>query len=407
MSHRVIRTFVLTLAIIVTIMVPLHAASATRDARLVPLLRIGPWTAVFGMIGFGDRLWFVNSAKFRDYNSADIYSYEPKTGRVRYEQHLFSQDGGRPAATDEHLYWPFEDGRFSAGHGEYMVTNGSDWRWRAVPTRRIPHVQTMHGLGAMLYAGSGGFIAALHGANDGGITRRALYSHRNAPDPYSRIISLGDLDGVLHVGLQTDKTNTIKLLHLRESELVSVPHWPRAKSADALPAFRGRLFAMRSRNGADRLWRTDGRVSQPVKSLDSTGIRARAAGKDGIWAVGATATGCSLGVGSAILNTPIAGPDGHPRRRVAVLDSEISHLDVGDGDPVVFLHGNPTWSYLWRNVIPHVSPHRRCLAPDMVGMGQSAKSPTNAYRFVDQARYLDAWFDALRLTRNVTLVIHD
>jgi len=95
------------------------------------------------------------------------------------------------------------------------------------------------------------------------------------------------------------------------------------------------------------------------------------------------------------------------RRRVTVLDTEMSYVDSGEGDPIVFLHGNPTSSYLWRNIIPYLSAHGRCLAPDLVGMGQSGKSPTQAYRFVDHIRYLDAWFDALDVRSNVTLVIHD
>jgi len=103
----------------------------------------------------------------------------------------------------------------------------------------------------------------------------------------------------------------------------------------------------------------------------------------------------------------ISPADPHPRRRVRVLDSEISYVDTGRGDPIVFLHGNPTSSYLWRNVIPHVSGLGRCLAPDLVGMGRSGKSPRQAYRFSDHSAYLDAWFDALGLTRNVTLVAHD
>jgi haloalkane dehalogenase len=92
---------------------------------------------------------------------------------------------------------------------------------------------------------------------------------------------------------------------------------------------------------------------------------------------------------------------------VRVLDSDISYVDVGHSDPIVFLHGNPTSSYLWRNIIPHVSDLGRCLAPDLVGMGQSGPSPRGAYRFADHARYLDAWFEALDLTTNVTLVLHD
>ena len=100
----------------------------------------------------------------------------------------------------------------------------------------------------------------------------------------------------------------------------------------------------------------------------------------------------------------ISAIDPHPRRQVRVHDTVISYVDVGAGPPIVFLHGNPTWSYLWRNIIPHVGDLGRCLAPDLVGMGQSGPSAGSAYRFVDHAGYLDAWFEALDLTRDVTLV---
>jgi len=103
----------------------------------------------------------------------------------------------------------------------------------------------------------------------------------------------------------------------------------------------------------------------------------------------------------------ISANDPYERRRVRVLDTDIAYVDTGSGDPVVFLHGNPTSSYLWRNVIPHVEPVGRCLAPDLVGMGDSGKAPVGSYRFVDHARYLDAWFEALGLAKNVTLVVHD
>jgi haloalkane dehalogenase len=106
------------------------------------------------------------------------------------------------------------------------------------------------------------------------------------------------------------------------------------------------------------------------------------------------------------MNLAAAG-DRYERRRVAVLDTDMAYVDVGRGMPVVFLHGNPTSSSLWRKVIPHVEAAARCLAPDLVGMGQSGKAPAGSYRFADHARYLDAWFDALDLTRDVTLVVHD
>jgi haloalkane dehalogenase len=108
-----------------------------------------------------------------------------------------------------------------------------------------------------------------------------------------------------------------------------------------------------------------------------------------------------------VTNVPINAIDSHPRRRMAVLDTEMSYVDIGQGDPIVLLHGNPTSSYLWRNIIPYLSGHGRCLAPDLIGMGQSSQSPTSAYRFVDHARYLDAWFEALNLTSKVTLIVHD
>jgi haloalkane dehalogenase len=103
----------------------------------------------------------------------------------------------------------------------------------------------------------------------------------------------------------------------------------------------------------------------------------------------------------------ISATDLYPRRRVAALDTQMAYVDVGAGDPVVFLHGNPTSSYLWRNVIPHVEAVGRCLAPDLVGMGDSGRAPAGSYRFVDHARYLDAWFEALFPARPVTLVGHD
>src|SRR6266852_8906910 len=89
-------------------------------------------------------------------------------------------------------------------------------------------------------------------------------------------------------------------------------------------------------------------------------------------------------------------------KSVEVHGSRMHYVEEGEGDPVLFLHGNPTSSYLWRNVIPHVAARGRCLAPDLVGMGESGHAPGGSYRFVDHARYLDAWFDALRLDRNVT-----
>ena len=80
------------------------------------------------------------------------------------------------------------------------------------------------------------------------------------------------------------------------------------------------------------------------------------------------------------------GPDHLPRRQVKVLDTEISYVDTGSGEPLVFLHGNPAWSYQWRNIIPYISPHARCLAPDFVGMGWSSEVTTRLPALSDHAR---------------------
>ncbi|MDR8409869.1 haloalkane dehalogenase [Nonomuraea sp. 3-1Str] len=87
-----------------------------------------------------------------------------------------------------------------------------------------------------------------------------------------------------------------------------------------------------------------------------------------------------------------------------ILDSTMHHRESGAGTPIVFLHGNPTSSYLWRDVMPAVGAGR-LLAPDLIGMGESGK-PDIEYTFADHARYLDAWFDALGL-QDVVLVGHD
>jgi haloalkane dehalogenase len=98
------------------------------------------------------------------------------------------------------------------------------------------------------------------------------------------------------------------------------------------------------------------------------------------------------------------------KRRRRVLGREMAYVEVGEGDPIVLLHGNPTSSYLWRNVVPHRSPRGRCIAPDLIGMGDSDKLPGSgpgSYRFVEHRRSLDALLEALQVHERVTLVVHD
>jgi haloalkane dehalogenase len=92
-------------------------------------------------------------------------------------------------------------------------------------------------------------------------------------------------------------------------------------------------------------------------------------------------------------------------KHVEVHGSKIHYVDVGEGDPILFLHGNPTSSYLWRNVIPELESSGRCVAPDLIGMGKSDK-PDIDYRFFDHMKYVEGFIKELGL-ENMTLVIHD
>jgi haloalkane dehalogenase len=106
----------------------------------------------------------------------------------------------------------------------------------------------------------------------------------------------------------------------------------------------------------------------------------------------------------------ISPEERYAKKKITVLGKEMAYVEQGDGDPIVFLHGNPTSSYLWRNVMPHLEGLGRLIAPDLIGMGDSEKlegTGPDSYRFVEHREYLDGLLDALDVTANVTLVIHD
>src|SRR5262245_31113405 len=100
----------------------------------------------------------------------------------------------------------------------------------------------------------------------------------------------------------------------------------------------------------------------------------------------------------------------YQKRRRQIFGRQMAYVEVGDGDPIVLLHGNPTSSYLWRNVLPHLESRGRCIAPDLIGMGDSDKLPhsgPDSYRFVEHRQYLDALLDDLDVRERVTFVVHD
>ena len=99
-----------------------------------------------------------------------------------------------------------------------------------------------------------------------------------------------------------------------------------------------------------------------------------------------------------------------PKKYVEVLGKRMAYVEMGEGDPIIFQHGNPTSSYLWRNILPHVREHGRCIALDLIGMGDSDKlddSGPDRYSFVEHRRYFDAALEALGVSENVRMVVHD
>ena len=107
---------------------------------------------------------------------------------------------------------------------------------------------------------------------------------------------------------------------------------------------------------------------------------------------------------------PISAAFPFEKQRLTVKGRSMAYVEVGEGDPIVLLHGNPTSSYLWRNIIPHLAGLGRCIAPDLIGMGDSDKLPNpdaHSYRFVEHREYLDGLLEQLGVAERVVLVVHD
>jgi len=261
-------------------------AHAVPEPRLVPLVTALKWPGVSEMIGYRGRLWFVNSVKFVNHNSADLYSYDPARGKARFEKHLFSQDAGTPAVVGGLLYWPFEDSRFSPGHGEFMVTDGVRWQWRLIPPGRAFHAHAMAAHGGALFAATSAWRARVVRSDDGGVSWRQVYSHDTPKRRVSRITALAGLDGTLYAGLTTWYDDTApKLLRWTGATFAPVPDWPAGSAVRALASYGGWLYGENSAGEGSALWRTDRRRSERIAALDGHVIQDIAAGPDALWAV--------------------------------------------------------------------------------------------------------------------------
>ncbi|MGI9463683.1 MAG: hypothetical protein ACR2OM_07080 [Aestuariivirgaceae bacterium] len=246
----------------------LAAPVVSAQQRLDVLAEVGPWPVASNLIVYRGRLWFSNSVKGRNHNSADIWSLDPKTGNVRYERHLFSQDAGRPLIFNGLLYWPHEDPRISLGHGIVSVTNGSEWRELDISTAMMFHVHELVDWGGSMVAVTSAWRAGLQVSDDGGASWSQFYDHATAPRRTSRLQSATVLGGRLYFRL-SDPSGT-RLVAFKEGRPVAIDGWPK-QHFRALTAYRGAVFAIVGKGNSATLWRSSGRRSEPVTGISADG----------------------------------------------------------------------------------------------------------------------------------------
>ena len=265
-----------------------HAGLACSLAMepLVELGRPGPWAGVTGLIAYDARLYLVNSEIFVNHNAADVYSYRPGEQELRFERRLFSQDAGTPAIIDGLLYWPYEDPRFSSTYGEYSVTDGQQWRWRAAPDLRGFHVHAMVAHQGTMYALASGWRGRLYQSTDHGRRWSLLYEHPSPKGWVSRITAIAADADTLYLALTAWAETGVKLLYRRGAVVAPAPGWPAGRSIGALSVFQGHVYAVNRTDGGSRLWRSDGRgVADPIAALDGHRVQALAATSEALWAI--------------------------------------------------------------------------------------------------------------------------
>ncbi|NEQ54283.1 MAG: hypothetical protein F6K11_29835 [Leptolyngbya sp. SIO3F4] len=257
------------------------------DQPLVLLSQPGPWAEIHHLISYGDRLWFANSMFFNNHNSADIYSYGPETDDTRLEQHLFSQSTGEPVVANGLLYWPFEDPRFSADRGEYMITNGNQWQWHILPEGEVFHVHAIANHKGALWASTGAWSGGVQRSFDGGKTWELVYTYPTPNRRVSRVTNLVSLDdNHLLAEIMAVHEQSSKVLVWQGDNFQPVESWPDGKRVRALTGFQGYGYGVNQNlDDSYSVWRTDGEQTEPVTALDGYYIRAFAATDTALWAV--------------------------------------------------------------------------------------------------------------------------
>ena len=256
---------------------------------LVELARPGPWAGVSKLIAYDSRLYMVNSEVYVNHNSADIYSYHPLKRESRFEHRLFSQDAGTPVVIDGLLYWPYEDPRFSAGNGEYEVTDGTRWQWQVIPQIYGFHLHGMSRHQKTIYAIASAWEGRIYRSEDQMKSWQLLYEHSMPPRRVSRVNAMQALGDSLYFALTAKTEIGVKLLFMKNSQspVIPVPGWPNGQSLGPMIAYKNWIYAVNKTKGNHQLWRTNGHTSaEPIPDLDAYRLNAFGATPDSLWAVG-------------------------------------------------------------------------------------------------------------------------
>lgn len=266
-----------------------------KSAELAVLARPGPWPVADRLIAFRGRIWFSASVKGINHNSADIWSFDPAVGELRFERYLFSQDAGKPAVHEGLLYWPHEDMRIGLAAGVVSVTNGRDWRDLHMPIGdTMMHTHALTEWRGRLVAALAGWNGALLASSDRGSNWHVL-----ANDPpwtgsfhrYNDVTALNDRLLIRHW-----ERDGLSLAEFRDGKVVDVGGWPHKRDFSEFTRFGERLYAIVDReDGSGELWWIGSGAPERVATLPGDlDLRALASDGQALWLVGRIGNGGQL-----------------------------------------------------------------------------------------------------------------
>ncbi len=230
--------------------------------QLDVIAKVGPWPVASRLIGYRGKLWFANSVKGRNHNSADIWSFNPNTSEVRYERHLYSQDAGHPLVYKGLLYWPFEDALQSAGNGIVEVTDGKTWKPLTISNPPIYHTSQLLEWNDGLLAITGTRNAGMQLSKDAGLSWQEFYIHPTPATHVSRLKEMIVFAGETYAALSDVKVK--RLVRWTGSGFRTVNGWPLNRYFNGLTVHRDGLFGIVGRGREREVWRFDGRRSVRV-----------------------------------------------------------------------------------------------------------------------------------------------